>query len=816
MLTACVGRERVRELLDTALSSSRWVSIVGPPGCGKTLLARHATAHTRDTAWVNARGLNHTDAVLAACLDALDVEPVPGDSPEGALSRALDGTETLLVVDGVDIDAAGSNTLGATFQQVLDATSTARLALTALTMAGQPAERVVRVGPLPLPGIHEPLAGPVVDLLRSRVEGAGGHPIDLVAHDRDVRRLLAATGGLPLLIEQFAVQIALMGITNVVPAASLSEAVHASYELLDDDQQRCFRRMAQMTSPVSIDVLAEIAEVSRETATSLAARLVRRSLLEVLPDGRFDMLSPIRRHGTFLAASTDDAAQVHAGLLRWADRVAPDHDNFGAADAPWLADLPVMRTAILGACADPATRDTGYALANRVFSSLYTSMRAREAVEILEAAIVSGDGPAAIGAQVARRAGIAASEVRGTYEGLWLLDRADEHALNAPDTDLQLARNASIRAEMHLDAGDLTRAEKEAQRAIDLDTVSRSIVRQATRTLTDIAVSRGNFAAATRAAASIMASTEANDERWITLSARILLGKVALEQGRTVEAASAARAVMREARQLAEDRVALLAETLLRGVDRDYVPMDVDREMLPWAVRLPVLAQDARDLFAAGEVQRAAGLAADVVVLADSSRLGRDGVEVRLLLGRAFLALGDLDQAATTLLYALEQATTMPMPLRVADALDGLGCVADQREQPESRLLAAAATALRTPRHAVPWGYAAEFPVAAARTAPDGWVDGGEFTERGLLSVAAVFTGAPEPETVRHSPLALLTRAERQVADKIADGLTSRQIADELYISPRTVDAHLSHIYRKLDINTRARLAAMVADDRTG
>ena len=816
MLTPCIGREQVRELLDSALSTSRWVSIVGPPGSGKTLLARHATAGASGTAWVDAQGLRDTEAVLHACLDVLDVEAAPGDTPEGALCRALDGSDTLLVIDGVDVDATGPSTLGATFQQVLETTGTARLAMTALTMAGQPTERVVRVGPLPVPGSHEPLAGPAVDLICNRVETAGGYPIDLVAHEADVRRLLTASGGLPLVIEQFAVQIALVGISNVVPAASLSEAVHASYELLDDDQQLCFRRMAQMSSPVSIDVLAEIAGVSRDGAAALAARLVRRSLLEVLPDGRFDMLSPIRRHGTFLTATTDDDAQARAGLLRWADRVAPDHENFGAADAPWLADLPAMRTAILRACADPATRDTGYALANRVFSSLYTSMRAREAVEILEATLVSGDGPAAIGAQVARRAGIAASEVRGTYEGLWLLDRADQHAVNADDTDLELARTASIRAEMHLDAGDLTRAEKEAQRAIDLDAVSHSIVRQATRTLADIAVSRGNFPAAIRAAASIMASTDANDERWITLSARTLLGKVALEQGRTVETASAARAVLRDARELAEDRVALLAETLLRTIDPDYTPMDIDRETLPWAVRLPVLAQDARDLFASGDLPRAAGLAADVVVLADSSRLGRDAVEARLLLGRTFIGLGDLDQATTTLLHALDHAAGMPMPLRVADALDGLAYVAEQRGQSESRLLAAAAGALRAPRHATPWGYAARYPVEAARVAPDGWLEDGEFTAAGLRSVAAVFTGAPDPDALRASPLAMLTRAERQVADKISDGLTSRQIADELFVSPRTVDAHLSHIYRKLDISTRAKLAAMVADARAG
>ena len=62
---------------------------------------------------------------------------------------------------------------------------------------------------------------------------------------------------------------------------------------------------------------------------------------------------------------------------------------------------------------------------------------------------------------------------------------------------------------------------------------------------------------------------------------------------------------------------------------------------------------------------------------------------------------------------------------------------------------------------------------------------------------------------------ALLTKAERQVAERVADGKTSRQIAGELFLSPRTVDAHLSHIYRKLDISSRAKLAAMVVELRS-
>ena len=58
------------------------------------------------------------------------------------------------------------------------------------------------------------------------------------------------------------------------------------------------------------------------------------------------------------------------------------------------------------------------------------------------------------------------------------------------------------------------------------------------------------------------------------------------------------RAVVLEARELAEDRVGLLAETLLRGIDPTWTPTEVARESLPWAVRLPVLAQDGRELLA--------------------------------------------------------------------------------------------------------------------------------------------------------------------------------------------------------------------------
>ncbi len=53
-----------------------------------------------------------------------------------------------------------------------------------------------------------------------------------------------------------------------------------------------------------------------------------------------------------------------------------------------------------------------------------------------------------------------------------------------------------------------------------------------------------------------------------------------------------------------------------------------------------------------------------------------------------------------------------------------------------------------------------------------------------------------------------LTPTERQVVALAAEGLTSRQIGDRLYISTFTVGTHLRHVYQKLGINSRLQLAA--------
>ncbi|HSB86098.1 MAG TPA: LuxR C-terminal-related transcriptional regulator, partial [Ilumatobacteraceae bacterium] len=74
---------------------------------------------------------------------------------------------------------------------------------------------------------------------------------------------------------------------------------------------------------------------------------------------------------------------------------------------------------------------------------------------------------------------------------------------------------------------------------------------------------------------------------------------------------------------------------------------------------------------------------------------------------------------------------------------------------------------------------------------------------------ATLWVGKAAAELARvggRPPVAGLTPTELQIAELIAAGRTYREVAAELFISPKTVQWNLSKIYRKLDIRSRAEL----------
>jgi DNA-binding NarL/FixJ family response regulator len=60
--------------------------------------------------------------------------------------------------------------------------------------------------------------------------------------------------------------------------------------------------------------------------------------------------------------------------------------------------------------------------------------------------------------------------------------------------------------------------------------------------------------------------------------------------------------------------------------------------------------------------------------------------------------------------------------------------------------------------------------------------------------------GAP---TVKRSPIETLTSREQDVLSLMSEGMSNKQIAAKLFVSPKTVEKVISGIYRKLDVSSR-------------
>jgi DNA-binding CsgD family transcriptional regulator len=90
----------------------------------------------------------------------------------------------------------------------------------------------------------------------------------------------------------------------------------------------------------------------------------------------------------------------------------------------------------------------------------------------------------------------------------------------------------------------------------------------------------------------------------------------------------------------------------------------------------------------------------------------------------------------------------------------------------------------------------------------------------GLRTAAAHVRGLVEQSRTRHRTRASrpafgwdsLTDTERRIVDLVAQGLSNREAASQMFLSRHTVSFHLRSIFRKLDVTSRVQLARVAAD----
>lgn len=79
-----------------------------------------------------------------------------------------------------------------------------------------------------------------------------------------------------------------------------------------------------------------------------------------------------------------------------------------------------------------------------------------------------------------------------------------------------------------------------------------------------------------------------------------------------------------------------------------------------------------------------------------------------------------------------------------------------------------------------------------------------------------IWLSPPSTESLpaRYGYAFALTASERSIAEHVAAGLTNRETAAALFISPNTVDYHLRQIFRKLNLQSRVELARLITKQR--
>jgi DNA-binding CsgD family transcriptional regulator len=155
--------------------------------------------------------------------------------------------------------------------------------------------------------------------------------------------------------------------------------------------------------------------------------------------------------------------------------------------------------------------------------------------------------------------------------------------------------------------------------------------------------------------------------------------------------------------------------------------------------------------------------------------------------GRTLRLLGEIreDRGLADLERAIELLGRSPMKLELGRALAALGAAKRRgRKQSEAREPLRRAYELAEACGADPL-------TAQART--------------------ELHASGARPRSSALSGPASLTASERRVTDLALEGQTNKQIAQALYVTPKTVEVHLSNAYRKLEISSRRELASVLA-----
>ena len=842
-LTALVGRTRelqrcVEMLQQTA---TRLLTLTGTGGVGKTRLAlavaeRLQTRFPHGVVFVPLADVQDPNLVLHTTARSLGMQDDGEKSVIESLVTALEGRQVLLVLDNLEqVVSVGSDIVGL-LQRCPDLTimATSRVAL---RVRG---EQEIPVQPLALPdsGGSAPVAELAeVESVSMFLQTARGHAPDFTLTEQNaatIADVCRRLDGLPLAIELAASRLRVLSPSTLLQMLerrlhllsfgprdlpdrqrTLRDAIRWSYDLLSPEDQQRFRQLAVFIGGFGIPSAASVMQTSESEAlnalTQLTDHQLVRSMTTPLGDARFRMLETIREFGVELLEDSGELLALRKSHADWCTELAltAAPELTGTNQATWLETLETEHDNLRAALAWSITESPSRAarMAAALWRFWWIRGYVREGRAWLQRVLELSDDVAPADRAAALYAAAELSEA--------LFDSSDAITLHKQalvifedlkdDVGKALCLNGLGIVERSL--GNLDEAEHLHHQALPLLQGARHRRGEAStfNNLAAVAYYHGNFVQAEafwKQALEIL--REIGDLRTTGLLLGNL-GELALQTGRHQRAIELLMESLAVARDLASPESMSYSLINLGSAFVEAGHFDQAREALEEGL---VYGNQVEDVRTAGEAHCTLGKIA--LLTGDYPSAARSYMESLVLLAKA----GDLPDVATS--------------------LEGLGCVASATSLHEDtiRLFAAAhrirettgATRKPTAQAGYDQALLASRAAVGGRTADALWEDGLNRSLNAVVILASAMTDQVQqiprmpPEAIAHSPQSNpvakygLTPREIEILGFLSTHHTDREIAEALYISPRTVETHITSIRTKLGVSSRREAARIAAD----
>jgi predicted ATPase/DNA-binding SARP family transcriptional activator/DNA-binding CsgD family transcriptional regulator len=792
--TSFVGREREMLEIKRELAMTRLISLTGAGGSGKTRLAlevaRDLVGAYPDGVWlVELAPLSEEALVPQAVTGILDVHERAGQPLTDTLVETLRQKTLLMILDNCEHVVEAAARLATL---LLDACPQLKILTTGREALGVMGEVVWPVPLLSVPDVRSELTVEELEgyeSVRLFARRAHEHNPTFALKPENahvVAEICRRLDGLPLAIELAAARTKVLspkamlahlgnrlkllrGVARDLSQRqkSLRATIEWSYELLDDPEKTLFAKLSVFNGGCTLESVKAVCGAEEDLSIDVlegVSSLLDKSLLrqqEAGDEPRFVMLEIIQEYAGERLEESEEAEEIRRRHAEFFLALAEQ----GEAKLRWpeesnrLARLEIehdnLRAALSWTLEGEESAELGLRLAGALWRFWW---------------------------------------MRGYYnEGRRWLERA-----LAKDSQVSMARAKALEAVGWLadDQGDIDRAVAAAEEGLSLSTaaeIGSHVAAPFLRILGSAAGVRGDHERATQLyEESLALSREVRDERGIS-SSLLQLGNAISELGDYQRAMGFYEEGLVLSRKIRD--TALLTSYLISLGYESLLQGDVERGA--------ILNEEAATLL------RERGHKGKLQYALDN-------------LGWAALLRGDHERARQLYQESLRLCRELGDRTIAAESLEGMACAAEEaahaarlfgvtsslreavgyRQAPRERALREPyLEGVRSSLDQSTWD--AHFSVGQTMTMEEG-VEYALATEFS----APIASTQGEQEAIVDDAHTSLTRRERDVASLVAQGLTNRQIASELVISERTVDNHVTNMFKRLGLTSREQVAA--------